>query len=211
MNRYFSFFVTTAAACLLLSSCAMIKEDDSGAIDKSKIEPATWPKEIQKRQQISNWEIRGRLGVQTKDTGGTMDIIWQQADDDFTIRLLAPMGAGNYLIQGDSNTAEIRFPDGKKEVVDNVDGVFASVLDVDLPASAVRDWIRGLPAGGMPVESIEWNTKGLINRVKQSGWNVEMRNYSGEKIRVPHKLYLSRDDDQELGMRLVLRQWLIDN
>lgn len=211
MNRYISSLLTTVVACVLLSSCAIVKEDDSDAIDKSKVEPVTWANEIKKRQQISIWEIRGRLGVQTKDNGGSMDIIWQQAGDDFTIRLLAPMGAGNYLIQGGKGEAEIRFPDGRKEIVSNTEEIFKSVLDVSLPASAVKDWVRGLPANGLPVESIEWNSKGLINRIKQAGWNVEMKKYSGKKTLVPHKLYLSREDDPELSIRLILRQWLIDN
>ncbi|MDT8283071.1 MAG: lipoprotein insertase outer membrane protein LolB [Gammaproteobacteria bacterium] len=210
MNRHFSFLTVSAIVCLLLSSCAMVK-DDSVRLDRSKIKPAGWSAEIQKRQQITAWELRGRLGVQTRDTGGSMDIIWQQADDDFTIRLLAPMGAGNYLIQGEKGVAEIRYPDGEKEFVDNVDEVFKSALEVDLPVSAVKDWIRGLPAGELPVESIEWNTNGLIDRISQSGWNVEMKKYSGQKILIPFNIYLSRDDEPELGIRLVLRQWLVDN
>lgn len=140
-----------------------------------------------------------------------MDIIWQQSGDDFTIRLLAPMGAGNYLIQGEKGVAEIRFPDGEKKIVDNVDEVFKSTLDVALPVSAVKDWIRGLPANVLPVESIEWNSKGLIDRIKQAGWNVEMKKYSGEKILIPFNVYLSREDDPDLGVRLVLRLWLVDN
>jgi outer membrane lipoprotein LolB len=210
MNRHFSFLPLATLVCLLLSSCAMVK-DDGVAIDKSKIQPAGWPAEIKKRQQITIWELRGRLGVQTRDTGGTMDIIWQQAGKDFTIRLLAPMGAGNYLIQGEKDFAEIRFPDGEKQIVDNVDQVFKSALEVDLPVSAVKDWIRGLPAGVWPVDSIEWNTKGLIDRIKQSGWNVEMKKYTGGKILIPYNIYLSRDDDPDLGIRLILRQWLVDN
>lgn len=205
MHRYFSFFLTAALACLLLSSCATLKDE------KSNIEPADWPEELQKRQQISSWEIRGRLGVQTKDNGGSMDLIWQQSGDDFTIRLLAPLGAGNYLIQGEKGAAEIRFPDGTKQWVDNTEDIFEYVLDVKLPASAVRDWVRGLPAGGLSTQSTVWNTKGLIDRIKQSGWNVEMRKYSGDKILVPHNIYLSRDDDSELDIRLLLRQWLVDN
>jgi outer membrane lipoprotein LolB len=209
MHRYSSFFLTASLACLLLSSCATVKDD--GEDEKSNIESAAWPEEMKKRQQIRSWEIRGRLGVQTKDTGGSMDLIWQQSGDDFTIRLLAPMGAGNYFIQGEKDGAEIRFPDGTKKRVDNTEDIFEYVLDVKLPASAVRDWIRGLPARGLPTESIVWNNKGLIDRIKQSGWNIEMRKYSGEKILLPHAMYLSREDDSELSIRLLLRQWLLDN
>lgn len=188
----------------LLLSCATIKHQDL-------IEPAGWMAEQQQRQQIKIWEIRGRLGVQTENNGGSMDIIWKQSDEEFSIRLIAPLGAGTYLIQGDNEIADIRFPDGQKKMVNDIDEVFSSALEIKLPANAVKDWIRGLPAKSLSVESISWNQQGLINRIKQSGWNVEMKKYTGNDILLPHAIYLSRDDNDELDVRLVLRLWLIDN
>ena len=188
----------------MLASCATVKEQVT-------TEPAGWMAEQQKRQQIKSWEIRGRLGVQTENDGGTLDIIWKQSEQDFSIRLIAPLAAGNYLVQGNGDSAEIRFPDGQIETVNNIDDVFSSILEVNLPANAVKDWIRGLPAKTLSVENISWNDQGLLNTIKQSGWNVEMKKYTGKKILLPHVIYLSRDDDIELDIRLVLRQWLIDS
>ena len=173
-------------------------------------EPAGWLAEQHKRQQIKTWDIRGRLGVQTETNGGSLDIIWKQSDKNFSMRLIAPLGAGSYLIQGDSHSAEIRFPDGHKEIASSIDDVFSAVLEVDLPANAVKDWIRGLPAKSLAIESISWNDQGLLETIKQSGWDVEMKKYAGNKILLPHAIYLSRDDNAELDVRLMLRQWLIE-
>lgn len=188
----------------MLASCATVRE-------QTITEPADWLAEQQKRQQIKIWEIRGRLGVQTESNGGSMDIIWKQSEEAFLIRLIAPLGAGTYLIRGDADSAEIRSPDGQTQVVSNIDEVFSSSLEIDLPANAVKDWIRGLPARSLTVEDISWNEHGLLERIKQSGWNVEMNRYTGSEILLPHAIYLSRDDDAELDVRLVLRQWLVDN
>jgi len=204
MIRHFSFRLALGFAYLVLVSCAAIKE-------QTLIEPAGWAAEQHKRQQINIWEIRGRLGIQTESDGGVLDIIWKQSELDHSIRLLAPLGAGNYLVQGNSDFTEIRFPDGEKKIVNNIDDIFSSILEIDLPANAVKDWIRGLPAKSLPVESISWNDQGLINTLKQSGWNVEMTEYTGTEILLPHNIYLSRDVDTELDIRLVLKQWLIDN
>lgn len=204
MFRQFSTPIFISVAMLMLASCASVKEQIT-------TEPANWLAEQQTRQQIKSWEIRGRLGVQTEDNGGTLDIIWKQVEQDFSIHLIAPLGAGNYLVQGDADQAEIRFPDGRKETVDKIDHVFSSILEVDLPVNAVKDWIRGLPAKTLSVDNISWNEQGLLNTVEQSGWNVEMKKYTGNKILLPHVIYLSRDDNTELDIRLVLRQWLIDD
>lgn len=209
MIRYLTFRLAVSLACLLIASCAAIQEQ---TIKEASIkEPAGWLAEQQKRQQIQVWEIRGRLGVQSKNNGGTMDIIWQQSEQDFTIRLIAPLGAGTYLIQGNHEFAEIRYPDGHKEIVDNIDDIFIATLDVNLPANVIKDWIRGLPTKSLPLERIEWNEQGLLNRVKQSGWNVEMTKYAGAEVLLPHALYASRDDDTELDIRLLLRQWMLDD
>ena len=204
MSQNFTSRLVMCLLCLIIASCATVKEQIT-------TEPAGWVAEQQIRQQIKAWEIRGRLGVQTESTGGTLDIIWKQSDEDYSIRLIAPLGAGTYLVQGDSSFAEIRFPDGEKKTVNNVNDVFTSTLEVDLPANALKDWVRGLPAKTLSVDDINWNEQGLLNNIKQSGWNIEMKKYAGKKILLPHAIYLSRDDNAELDIRLLLRQWLIDN
>ena len=190
MSQNFTSRLVMCLLCLIIASCATVKEQIT-------TEPAGWVAEQQIRQQIKAWEIRGRLGVQTESTGGTLDIIWKQSDEDYSIRLIAPLGAGTYLVQGDSSFAEIRFPDGEKKTVNNVNDVFTSTLEVDLPANALKDWVRGLPAKTLSVDDINWNEQGLLNNIKQSGWNIEMKKYAGKKILLPHAIYLSRDDNAE--------------
>lgn len=205
MIRRLSLFLATGSVLLMLVSCATVKEQTTMK------EPVGWQAAQRQRQQIKNWEIRGRLGIQTENDGGTLDIIWQQAEQDFTIRLIAPFGAGNYLVQSDNGVTEIRYPDGQVQIVNNIDDVFSNILKVNLPVNAVKDWVRGLPTKTLSLDAISWNEKGLLHRLKQSGWNVEMKKYAGKKILLPHAIYLSRDDNEELDIRLVLRQWMIDN
>jgi outer membrane lipoprotein LolB len=193
-----------ALICLSLVSCAMVKE-------KSSLQPEGWLEQQEQRQQIKIWEVRGRLGVQTQATGGSMDLIWKQSGEDYTIRLILPLGSGSYLIQGDEQYAVIRYPDGRKESVRNIDNVFSSALGVSLPVNAVRDWVRGLPARYLPVEEMQWDDQGLLNTVQQSGWTVEMTDYSGSDLLLPHEVYLSRIDDESLDIRLLLKQWRIEN
>lgn len=180
-------------------------------MEQLKIEPASWALEQEKRQSINIWEIRGRLGVQSEYNGGSMDIIWKQSEQEYAIRLLAPLGAGNYLIQGNDDFAEIRFPDGEKKIIENTDDIFADTLEVALPVTAIKNWIRGLPAKSLSIEKISWNEQGLLHKIKQSGWNVEMTNYIGNEIPLPHAIYVNRDDNPALDIRLLLRQWMIDN
>lgn len=204
MLRLISIRLAYVLMFLTLSSCSVIKE-------KAISEPDGWAEQQQQRQQIKVWEVRGRLGVQTEATGGSVDLIWKQSNQDYSIRLILPLGVGNYLIQGNGQRAVIRYPNGRKRLVSNIDNIFSSILGVSLPVSAIRDWIRGLPARSFSVETIQWNDQGLLDAIKQSGWTVEMADYAGNELLLPHSVYLSREDDEELDIRLVLRQWLIDS
>ncbi len=189
---------------LTLASCSAIKE-------KVSSEPEGWLEQQQQLQQFKVWEVRGRLGVQTEETGGSADLIWKQSNQDYSIRLILPLGAGSYLIEGNDQGAVVRYPNGQKRQVSNIDNVFSSILGVSLPVSAIRDWVRGLPARSMTVETIQWNDQGLLDTIKQSGWTVEMTDYEGSELLLPHSVYLSREDNEELDIRLVLRQWLVDS
>ena len=140
-----SFRLAAALFCILLSSCAAIKE-------KTTVVPEDWQAQQQLRQQIEIWEIRGRLGVQTETTGGSVDLIWKQSREDYSIRLIMPLGVGTYLIQGNGKRALIRYPNGHKRMASNIDQVFSSVLGVNLPVSAIKDWVRGLPAKSLTVK-----------------------------------------------------------
>jgi len=208
--------LSVACAYLIASfmsvSCTSIQQQpvDEEPLKQVSDVPDGWQEQQSQRLQIENWEIRGRIGVQTKTNGGSMDIIWKQAQQSYSIRLIAPLGAGSYHVQGEQGFAEVRHPDGRKEIIDNVDKVFASTLNVELPTSAIKDWIRGLPAASLTQEKISWNVHGLPDKLKQSGWNVHLTKYTGKDLLLPHAIYLSRDDDVDLDIRLVLRQWLVD-
>jgi outer membrane lipoprotein LolB len=173
--------------------------------------PAGWEASKAQREKISQWELRGRLSVQTQHDGGVMDLVWRQFDDVYSIHLIAPLGAGSYMIEGNADYAVIRYPDGERQTVEDIDSVFEKVLEVKLPVSALKDWVRGLPAHKLPVDKIVWNDKGLINRLYQSGWNVEMTRYTGGHLLMPHAIYLGHLKQSDIDVRLILNQWLIDN
>ncbi|HHO60097.1 MAG TPA: outer membrane lipoprotein LolB [Thiotrichales bacterium] len=207
--------LTTLFLLLALTACANVAvdvEDEPEFVEPPRpAPPASWPATKKQREAINSWELRGRLGVQTAETGGSMDLNWRQDGDEYVIRLLAPMGRGSYLISGNMQSAIIRMPDGKRRVVENTASLFQSVLGVELPVSALRDWVRGVPAASLSLDSISWDEHGLLHVVEQAGWHVEMNNNLGVKVKLPHKIHLTREDQPELDIRLALRQWMIDN
>lgn len=185
---------------IIQSSCTTLPETTS-------ITPANWQDTVSHRMQITSWKVQGRLGVQTEDNGGSLDLYWKQEGESYTIRLIAPFGQGTILIKGDSNGVYIKTKDAE-EYAANADALLASTLGIDIPVTGLRDWLRGLPMGNKPASGQRWDDQGHLYSLTQANWNIEMNQYQqvGHYI-LPHSFYLGRDDRPELGIRLLIRQW----
>jgi outer membrane lipoprotein LolB len=186
----------------ILASCASISEQ---VLDR----PEDWEARLQQHQQIEDWTIRARLGVQSETDGGSFDVFWQQVADAYEIRLIAPMGQGAVLINGDSNGVKISLADGRTEYSNDADELFSSMTGLSLPVNGLQDWLRGMPIQGEEIQYISWNEPGQLYKLEQSGWQVEMSRYKAvADYELPHAFYLEREDQPELSVRLLVREWL---
>jgi outer membrane lipoprotein LolB len=171
--------------------------------------PDNWLQTVAQRQQLSSWKLTGRLGMQTENNGGSLDLFWNQNDDVYKIRLIAAMGQGTILIQGNAHGVMLRTSEGEA-YADNADELLADSLGVSVPLSGLHDWLRGVPAVDRPVQKQLWDEQGQLHKLVQDGWNIEMSAYKKVgKHNLPHAFYLDRDDQPELEMRLLIRQWTL--
>jgi outer membrane lipoprotein LolB len=195
----FSFFLVLLLGMQL--SCSTLTKTTIQA-------PVNWQETLQNKEQILSWKIQGKLGVQTEDNGGSLDLFWNQQGDDYQIRVIAPMGQGAVLIRGDSRGVYVKTADGKEQYSDDANALLASELGVSLPLAGLRDWIRGMPAKGQVVASQEWNEKGQLVKLVQNNWHIEMSAYREVAGHIlPNSFHFGRDDRPELSIRLLVRQW----
>jgi outer membrane lipoprotein LolB len=171
--------------------------------------PGNWRDTVAHRQQISSWKIQGKLGVQTEDNGGSLDLFWNQKGESYNIRLIAPMGQDTILIKGNAQGVHIKTSDGE-QYAEDADALMASSLGIKIPVTGLRDWLRGSPMKNKTIVKQSWNKQGQLYKLVQDGWNVEMSNY--KKVgdyQLPHDFFLGRDDRPELGIRLLIRRWTL--
>jgi len=193
---------------LLLSACATpaIKEENLTKLD--------WSQQQHALNSIQHWRINGRIAVQTKDDGGQADFVWQLEDlSNYEIRLQAPLGAGTTWINSGPEGASIRSSSGDSLYDTDVDALILRMNGWPLPVSGLRYWVRGLPSPVSEYKVAEWNDNGLPAVVIQDGWRIEFRKHqqvSGQFL--PRKLFINRVNmDEEVDVRLIIRQWVIDN
>ncbi|MDH5710677.1 MAG: lipoprotein insertase outer membrane protein LolB [Gammaproteobacteria bacterium] len=171
--------------------------------------PENWAQTVAQRQQISSWKVVGRLGIQTEHNGGSLDIFWRQNADVYKIRLVAAMGQGTTLITGNTHGVTLRTAEGVT-YAESADELLASSLGINLPLSGMHDWLRAVPVADHPVQKQLWDKQGQLYKLVQDGWNIEMSDYRqvGEHS-LPHAFYMNRDDQPELEIRLLIREWVL--
>jgi outer membrane lipoprotein LolB len=148
--------------------------------------------------------------VQTEYEGGSFDLFWQQHGAVYTVRLIAPLGQGTVLIHGDDDGVSIRTTDGRTRYSNDPDALFAEMTGISLPVSALREWLRGLPVTDALIEQASWDEAGRLYRLDQLDWRIEMTRYQAyADYMLPQAFYLEHNIQQDLNVRLIVRQWKI--
>ncbi|MDH5765796.1 MAG: lipoprotein insertase outer membrane protein LolB [Gammaproteobacteria bacterium] len=168
-----------------------------------------WQQHLQQVSAISQWDISGRLGVETEQNGGQIDIFWQQQRDDYyDIRMVAPFGGGTHFLSARPEAVTFTNGNGQQIIEQNADQLLARINGWSFPVSGMRYWILGMPVPGKTARLISWNEQGLLHLMEQDGWRIEIPRYKQEgDYTLPKKIFLSRPDNDHLSVRMVIRNW----
>ena len=188
----------------LLSACAGPHKIGSLPPDR-----ALWQQHQQQVVAVDHWNITGRVALSSRNNGGHADLFWRQREpQDYDIKLVAPFGGGSSLIQARPGIVSLSTSDGQQLVESTIDRLLDRVEDIEFPVTGLRYWIRGLPSPASGSRLMGWNEQGRLALLQQDGWRVQLRSYRpvGELL-LPHKIFMTRPDDEDIDVRLVIRQW----
>jgi len=155
--------------------------------------------------QIHAWTLRGRLAIQTQNEGWTVTIHWNQDDDQFNMRLIAPLGQGTYELEGDRNNVSLLTADNKLLFADDPERLMLDSLGWKVPLNGLKYWIRGLPEPDIELENLVRDGFGRITDLQQSGWRVSILRYiEVDGLELPEKIFMHND---RFKLRLVIQDW----
>ncbi|MCW9013536.1 MAG: lipoprotein insertase outer membrane protein LolB [Gammaproteobacteria bacterium] len=198
--------ILLAVAVTLLTACA---------VPQKKISPDERPLWVQHQQQVKHiqqWDLRGRVSVRTENDGGQADIFWQQQNKrHYDIKLVAPFGAGTSYLQSRPQGVRFTTTSGEQVVDKNADALFRQVQGWNFPVSGLRYWMLGVPSPNSDFQLLEWSDDGQLSLLEQDGWHVELRSYQQVgQYHLPKKIFITRPDDEELDVRMIIRQWNLE-
>ena len=193
-----------AVITVLLSACAAPQK-------KPSMPPSAqqWQAHQQQLGQIQQWNIHGRVAIASEDNGGHADLIWQQKNrQHYDIKLIAPFGSGTSHLQKRAGYVSLTTSSGQSIVESSLDALVSQIEDLHFPVQGIAWWILGMPAPDSSARLLNWNEAGYLQLLEQDGWRVEMNNYRAvSRYQLPKKIFMNRIDNEEVEVRLVIRQW----
>ena len=191
---------------VLMSGCATAPQPEVVISDQARQQ--LWSENRPIREQISNWQLTGRMGLRVPGESGTLSLEWQQDHSDYKLYLDGPLGTSVARIEGSQKGVRL-WADGKEYQGRNPEALLFQMTGWDLPVSLLRYWILGIPAPlpGFQNDSqgLRLNNQGLAERISQNGWQVEYLAYRDFKgLVLPSRLKVSRG---EVKVTLSVRSW----
>ena len=158
-------------------------------------------------QELSRFELKGRIAVAAGEEGFSAGLRWRQRDADALIELDGPFGVGGLRLRASGESLELTTARGER-----LDGEAARVelerrLGFALPVTALRYWVRGVPApgAGAAAEQLEPGS-GRLAALEQAGWKVEFPAYVEVPVagELPRRMTASRESTR---LRMVIDDW----
>lgn len=200
MIRSFVLIVGILLLSLLNTACAPIWQQ------RPVVEPVTlWQQRYTALLQLEKWQMNGRTVIRQGNEAWNAGLNWQQKNDHFQIKLLGPFAQGGVMLDGDSNHVVLTMDDGSRIAAQTPEALLLEALNVQMPVSALRDWVRGLPYAAERVDDVKYDEQGRISYMKQAGWEIEYLRYMPFKhYSMPAKVFINHP---ELSVRVIVNDW----
>lgn len=166
-------------------------------------------------QSITQWDVRGRVGVRLPDEGAQASLRWRHRAGSEVLDLVGPFGGGHARLQYDANGARLRDARGREYDGADPEVLLYQATGWHVPLGGLAYWMRGLPLPDV-ASAEEFDDRGRLRVLKQLGWEIEFLAYGdvGE-YELPSKLFLMRRlparagdvDDARIEVRLVVNSW----
>lgn len=157
--------------------------------------------------QIQNWQLHGKVGVQTTNDSGSATVDWMQQQNQYSLTLYGPLGAQALKLTGQSGIATIETAAGKRYSASTPEQLLAQLWGFHLPVTYLNYWIRGLSVPNISAQS-QYDTYNRLTHLIQQGWNVQFISYTNvDNLDLPSKIFIT---SPTLKTKLIIYRWKIN-
>lgn len=181
----------------------------SGCASQAPVEKLTpenaWRNHHHKVSTLTNWELTGRISIKLEKEAWSASLQWQQKEEEYFLRLTAPLGRGTYEISGNPENMQLRMQKNETLQSDNPESLMQKNFGWYVPITGLSYWIKGIPATGKSADTLLFDDQGHLTDLSQSGWHVNYSRYKNiGEYQLPGRIVL---ENEKLKLRLVIRNW----
>jgi len=174
--------------------------------------PQDWSTHSVRVQNLSHWQITGKLGVRIPGDNGSANLRWQNQERQYTLDLSGPFGQGRLLIRGKPGRVTLQQPGEAPLMADSAEDLIYQTTGWTLPVMHLAYWVRGVPAPHHPVARLELDESGRLAELQQAGWHIQYQNYQtvpagNSLLQLPGRVTAEYGD---IRLTLIIRQWQLD-
>jgi len=185
----------------LFSGCAQLPNTES-------THQSSWDTQQMKLEKLTHWSLSGKLAVITPNERNSVNIHWQQSEQDFHIRLTTFLGMSVLDIQKKQQQTTVIDADGKQYISDDTELLVKQLSGMEIPIRHLQQWIKGNPSGASYQLDENQQVRHLLGGDQNSGfWSIDYSDYRlFNTTSLPYKLQLKRND---LRLKFAISKWEI--
>lgn len=188
---------------LFLTSCASFSPQKPSP---SPTPTLSWEKRTATLSRLQNWQINGKVGVQTAQNSGSASVDWRQQQNNYTISLTGPLGSSGMKLNGGAGSVTLTTSDGKHFTAGSAEQLLADNWGFHLPVSYLRYWVRGLPVSGVAATT-QFDTYHRLVSLNQAGWTIQFQNYTTVNgVELPERITAT---SAAMKVKMAIYQWQI--
>ena len=144
--------------------------------------PVIVPDSFDYRDQLSqlgtleNWEVSGRMSIQTNDDAFSASFNWRKLIDYQRIEITGMLGQTYAILEISPDQTLLTVRDQPPVVARDVDALMWSQLGFTIPVALLTDWIKAYPTRSTE-DSIRIDGDGFIETMSYQGWEVTYKRY----------------------------------
>lgn len=186
--------IFTFGCLLLLAGCTTTQPQR---------DQVNWQKERTRLEQLSHWQLSGKMAIITAQQKGSARVNWQQNGDDYRLNLTSLIGT--HILELSRSKGEITLIDneGNPHQSQDAEALIYQLIGWNIPVQGLPEWIKGLPGKA----EFELNSDSSLASVRDGQWQIVYGDYRDQDgYRLPHLLTMT---GQGSRLKLQINQWTL--
>ncbi|ASA55031.1 lipoprotein insertase outer membrane protein LolB [Vibrio gazogenes] len=188
---------------IILAGCSSVQ---------TPLQPVEWQSHQQRLQQISTYQISGKLGYISPQERRSLNFQWKKSDHHSQLRLTTFLGQTVLKMDIDPQRAEAETYEGQHYTAQTPELLLHQLTGLDIPLSSLSQWILGRPALADTYALKPDNTlDNLEKKLANQQWRVQYKTYTAvtfkaQQLPLPERLSLQQGSTK---INIHISQWKV--